>query len=526
MARLSRPLLRIATLALSLLLLGAANAGALELEPVGSGFAQPTYVSSDPGDAGRLLVTERKGTIQLLESGVKSSFADLSAEVECGASCGGERGLLSLALAPDFDQSGELFVAYANDESGEIHVDELVSPGPAHATATWVRELLSVEHDEANNHNGGQLQFGPDGFLYLSTGDGGGGGDQYHHAQDPASPLGKLLRIDPNAASPVPYELWSLGLRNPYRFSFDRLNGDLTIADVGQSAREEIDFAPSPLPGLVGGKGANYGWNCGEGLLPGPGTDPECATLSAGATTPPVFDYSHDPDPDLGGAKRCSIIGGYVIRDAALGALNGHYVYSDYCGGALRSLRLPASAGGQASEDCSLGLQADNPVSFGEDAAGRVYVVEEGGRLLRLAGAPPANCPKPEVDQPPAEPPTNEPPTAGPPAPPTAEQPGARPKAGTVVAIEAARGRVKPGQRAALSVVVTPCGDRRGATVQLQRDGRPNGSRNLDRTCSATFRPRINRAGSFAAVTREEPGYLAGSSRELRIRLAPAPRRR
>ena len=153
-------------------------------------------------------------------------------------------------------------------------------------------------------------------------------------------------------------------------------------------------MAPSPAPGLTGGGGANYGWNCREGLLPGLGDDPQCATLLPRDFTDPVFDYPHDADPDLGGSDRCAIIGGYVARDAALGALFGHYLYTDLCSGVLRALALPAGGSGQASGDCSLGLRLNSPVSFGEDAARRLYLVEQGGRVSRLVGPPPlaAHC--------------------------------------------------------------------------------------------------------------------------------------
>ncbi len=481
-------------LALSLLFLGAARAEALTLQPIGS-FEQPTYVTSDPGDASRLFVVERKGRIQLVRGGVKTLFADLTAEVGCGADCQGERGLLSIALSPDFDASGRLFAAYANDVDGKIHVDELVAAAPDHATASGPpNPLLTIDHAEAANHNGGQLQFGPDGNLYLSTGDGGGANDQFHHAQDPSSPLGKILRLSPGPAPP--YAIWSSGLRNPFRFSFDSLSGDMVIGDVGQGLREEIDFAPSPLPGVVGGSGANYGWNCREGSLAGPATDPQCAAFPTAAFSPPVFDYPHDPDPDLGG-NRCAVIGGYVARDPSLGALYGHYLYADLCSGAVRALQLPTGAGERASDDCSLGLRLSDPVSFGEDAAKRLYAVEEGGQVYRLAGLPPASCPSPP------EPTT------------TRAQLGP-----TFIGLRAQRRRVERGRRAFLTVWVSPCAGRRGEPVRLLRNGHANGSRFLSRACTARFVPRIRRGTSFAAVVFAQRGYAEGKSRRLKIRIA------
>lgn len=479
------------------MLLGAGSAQALTLEPVGS-FDRPVYVTSDPADADRLLVAEREGTIQLVEGGSVTEFADLSAEVQCEGACQGERGMMSIALSPTFATDGRLFAFYANDVDGVLHVDELVSSDPGHDTATRVGGLFSVPHPDHNTHNGGQLQFGPEGALFASTGDGGGTNDQFHNAQDPTSMLGKILRVDVDAPSP---EIWSLGLRNPFRFSFDRLTGDMLIGDVGQAAREEIDFAPSPLPGLAaGGQGLNYGWNCREGLIPGAATDPECATLPPSAFTDPVFDYPHDLDPDLGG-ERCAVMGGYVVRDVGLGALYGNYVYADLCSGVIRGLRLPAPGGALASGDCSLGLRVDSPVSFGEDARGQLYVVERAGAVFRLEGLPPANCPVP-LAQP-------QPPRAGPDLSPT------------FIGIKAQRRRVERRRAAVLTVWVSPCQGRRGDVVALQRNGRRNGSKFLSRACTARFLRRVNRNTTFTATTFAGQEYEAGESRKLRIRVVP-----
>lgn len=478
--------------------MGTGSASALTLQPVGS-FDQPTYVTSDPDDAGRLFVAERGGAIQLVEGGDVTEFVDLSSVVSC---CSGERGLLSLALDPDFGANGRLYAFYTGEEDpGELHVAELTAD-PGHKTASpgSLEELIEpIAHSEDDTHNGGQLQFGPDGHLYASTGDGGGSNDVFEHAQNPNDPLGKILRIDPDAAKPVPYETWSRGLRNPYRFSFDALSGDMAIADVGQGAREEIDLAPSPFPGVVGGQGANYGWSCREGLLPGPATDPECATPPPGGFVDPVFDYPHTPDPDLGGS-RCSVTGGYVVRDAALGSLYGHYVYADYCAGVVRALQLPASPGGQAGGDCSLGLKLDDPVSFGEDALRQLYVVEQGGEIYRFEGLPPASCPPPK-----------------PPPPPKAE-----PQLGpTFIGIKAQRRRVERGKTAVLTVFVSPCQARKGDVVALQRNGRRNGSKFLSRACTARFLRRVSRNTVFNATTFADQEYAAGDSRRLRIKVVP-----
>ncbi len=490
-----------AALSLALLLAGAGTAGALTLQPVDE-FDQPVYITSDPGDADRLLVAEREGTIRLTEDGgAPTLFADLTAEVGCGGACAGERGLMSIALSPTFGGDGRAFAFYANDVSGELRVVELVSSDPGHDEASLERNVLTIPHAEDSNHNGGQLQFGPDGLLYVSTGDGGGSNGQFSHAQDPNDPLGKILRLNPSSTGE--YAVWSLGLRNPYRFSFDRATDDLAIGDVGQSAREEIDFAPSPSPGTIaGGQGYNFGWNCREGLLPGPiaEREPECATLPLGAFASPVFDYPQSPDPDTG-AERCAVIGGYVVRDPGLGALYGSYVYTDLCSGAIRSLRLPAQAGQPASGDCSLGLRADSPVSFGEDAAGRIYVVEQDGPVYRLAGPPPASCPVPIPLPPPAR-----------------TDPKLSP---TFIGIKAQRRRVERGKTAVLSVWVSPCNERKGDTVALLRNGRRNGSKFLSRACTARFLRRVHRNTRFLAITYADGDYAAGESRRLQIRVVP-----
>lgn len=482
----------IAAIVLLLLLAGASRAGALTLQQVGPGFAQPTYVTSDPGNADRLFVVEREGMIRLVENGVASQFVDLRPQVQCEGKCEGERGLLSIALAPDFSASGRLYVDYANDLDGTIHVAELTAKADRRtADPATLKQIVEIPHSQAATHNGGQLQFGPDGSLYLSTGDGGGSDDQFHHAQKPGDPLGKILRVAPGFEPP--YTVWSSGLRNPSRFSFDALSGDMVIGDVGQSLREEVDFAPSPFPGVGGGQGANYGWNCREGLIAGPATDPECATAAATGFVDPVFDYPHSADPDLSGSGRCAIVGGYVARDTGLGSLYGRYVYADYCAGLLRSLQLPAGAAGQASQDCSLGLRLDHPVSFGEDAARRLYVVEQGGRVYRLGGQPPADCPPPPLAVAQAKP--------------------------THILIKAQRRRVERGKAALLTVFVSPCVARKGEAVGLLRNGRRNGTRFLSRACTAHFLRRVFRNTTFAAFTYQERDYLSGKSRKLRIRV-------
>jgi glucose/arabinose dehydrogenase len=383
-------------------LLVPASADALSLEMVGN-FDAPTYVTSDPGDPNRLFIVEQAGAIRLTDRGGTTEFLNIDPIVESG----GERGLLSMAFAPDYESSRLFYVFYTSandlgtgeDETGDLKIAEFDSDeSPIESTR---RVVLTIEHTAQGNHNGGQLQFGADGYLYASTGDGGGAGDPDGDAQNTASRLGKILRIDPEGASPGDYtvpannpfvgtsgtdEIWSYGLRNPWRFSFDRVTGALTIGDVGQGAWEEIDYDPGPGPG----RGDNFGWNCREGMHAF-SSAPPCD----GSTpfTEPVFEYAND-------SSTCAITGGYVVRDQALGDLYGRYLYADFCAGELRSLNpgIPT-----ASDDQSEGLSVPFVTSFGEDADCRLYVVSQIGPVYRLtepaAGAP-VGCPQPQPPSP------------------------------------------------------------------------------------------------------------------------------
>jgi hypothetical protein len=372
--------------ALAALGYGSVPAGAATLQPVGQ-FASPVFVTSDPNDATRLFVVERGGAIRLMANGTTTTFLDVAGLVIAG----GEQGLLSMAFSPDYAQTGRFYVYYTARGSGDIQIDEFTAQGDRADPATR-RPILTVPHRQAGNHNGGQLQFGPDGYLYAATGDGGGGGDTFRNAQNTDSLLGKLLRIDPlrptaNAPYSVPAdnpfvgragadEIWSYGLRNPYRFSFDRQTGALLIGDVGQGSREEVDYEPQPNAG----RGDNFGWSCREGLAPFATSDPLCA--GASGFTDPIFDYSHSS----GG---CSITGGYVARDPSLGDLAGRYVYADYCRGEIRSLvpGLPAATG-----ERSEGITVNGPSSFGEDACGHLYVASLNGQVSRFVGDNPSPC--------------------------------------------------------------------------------------------------------------------------------------
>lgn len=379
----------------------AASAGAAKLTPVGT-YERPTFVTSDPGDPDRLFVVEKNGKIQLTANGETGVFVDLDQVVN---SVGGEQGLLSMAFAPDFATSGLLYVYYTGNDDGAIHVAELTASGNT-ADPRTLRNVITVPHPEFPNHNGGQLQFGPDGFLYIGTGDGGGSGDPFDAGQNLADRRGKLLRIDPRRSGTQPYsvpadnpfvgvagaarEVWSYGLRNPYRFSFDRETGALTIGDVGQAEWEEVNFAPQP----AAGRGVNYGWDCREGAH-----SFEPAGCEGVVTTDPVLEYSRDDRPGS-----CSVTGGYVVRDPGLPELEGRYLYADYCEGLVRSAVL---APGASTGDRSERLEVAGPATFGEDSCGRVYVASLfEGDVFRLEDSTPTDCTgvggDPPVD-PPAE---------------------------------------------------------------------------------------------------------------------------
>jgi hypothetical protein len=474
------------------------SAGAATLEPLSEEgephvFAQPIFVSSDPDDPDRLLIVERAGRVQEFTTGEATLHADISDVVSC---CGGERGLLSIAPAPDFATTGAFYAAYAGKaevdggDLGDIHVDYVTPTGGEDGEATR-KPIMVVPHSVESNHNGGQLQFGPDGHLYLSTGDGGGGGDPEENGQDLESPLGKILRFDPEPAAegveptytvpagnpfvgaPGLDEIWAYGLRNPWRFSFDRETGDMVIGDVGQGLHEEIDFAPAPLRG----RGANYGWNCREGLSAY--TAPGDSCVGASAFTEPVLDYPHT-DPEDGSAHGCSITGGYVVRDASLGDLAGRYVYADFCVGQIRSIDLAAPGAGDRSE----GLSVANPTSFGEDACGRVYVAANNGTVSRFVGESEPNCePPPEEEEPPKEElPVERPPAAGGDVEYT---PG---PTGSGVRFRVRLSVTRQGRKIHAKVSVSPCsGPLPGTRVQLNRGGKRIRWR-ATRSCSTAFR--------------------------------------
>jgi glucose/arabinose dehydrogenase len=349
--------------ALSMLVVGVVSADAkprVKLKRIGR-FQSPTFVTTAPGVPG-VVVVERGGRIRLVQGRKRRTFTDISGSV----STGGERGLLSVAFSPDYASSRLLYVYFTN-RSGDIEIAELRADADGRqASPTTLRPLIVVPHPNQSNHNGGQLQFGPDGMLYAGTGDGGGAGDQPDNAQNPNSRLGKLLRIN---ASTGAVSVYSIGLRNPYRFSFDLISDPgqtrIAIGDVGQDRFEEVDYLP-----FAAAAGANFGWNDFEGFAPFPGAHPPTPS----GTVKPIKVYS------LAGAK-CALIGGYVVRDRKLRSLFHRYVYGDFCTGKVRSL-IPRF--GRARKDRGTGLRVRDLSSFGETADGKLYATSLDGPVYRI----------------------------------------------------------------------------------------------------------------------------------------------
>jgi hypothetical protein len=366
-------------LALLLLLLGTAPAeAAVHLQKVGD-FDQPVYVAAAPGDYSRLYVVERPGRIRVVRNGVKlgTPFADISDLVDDS----GERGLLSIAFPPDFGRS-RLLYAYYTDNSGALHLDELRATSGDRADPSYRRETIAPIDHPASNHNGGTAAFGPDGLLYLAPGDGA----DSSNAPNATSLLGKVLRIRPRpggghtipAGNPFGNEVWSRGLRNPFRFSFDRLTGDLVIGDVGATTTEEIDFAPTSSQR---GRGWNYGWPSCEGSF----TQGSQSTPCPSGSERPVIDRFHP--------AWTTINAGVVVRDPSLPSLYGRFVYGDTYGGQLYSavLRRPRAAG-----DRALSFQLDGVAGISEDAAGCVYAASIAGGVYRFVeNSTAVPCPKP-----------------------------------------------------------------------------------------------------------------------------------
>jgi Glucose / Sorbosone dehydrogenase len=371
-----------AVLILALPACGSAKPHGLALKRIGS-FNNPTYVTGAPGFPRLLFVVEQPGRVEVLREGHKLSrpFLDIRGLVGYG----GEQGLLSIAFPPDYRQSGRLY-AYYTDRAGNIRVDEFRRASPMRADSNSRRTVIEIPHPVNTNHNGGQLQFLGD-LLYFGTGDGGSGGDPPNNAQNVDSLLGKLLRIDPRPSNGSPYtvptdnpfvgkpgrdEIYSYGLRNPFRFSFDTATAAqprLAIGDVGQNRFEELDYTT-----VAGAAGANFGWDAFEGF--NRYTEENSGTQDPGGTTKPIMAYGRSRD---GGT--CTIIGGYVVGPGGPDSLRGRYVYADYCSGVLRSLVPHPRRGG---DDRKTGLTVASPTSFGEDDRGRVYVCSQEGPVFRL----------------------------------------------------------------------------------------------------------------------------------------------
>jgi len=351
--------------------------GTLELQLVASGLSSPLYLTTPAGDP-RLFIVEQEGRIRIVKNGQlpATPFLDITGSVGAG----GERGLLSVAFHPSYATNGYFYVDYT-DNNGDTRIERYtVGPNPDIADVASAKLILFIAQPYSN-HNGGLVTFGPDGMLYIGMGDGGSGGDPQNRAQNPDSLLGKLLRIDvdhgdpyaipagnPFATSGGAPEIWALGLRNPWRFAFDRAAGLLYIADVGQDLWEEVSVAPAGQGGL------NYGWRIMEGL--------HCfnpTSCSSTGLVQPVVEYSH--------ANGCSITGGFVYRGTRAPSLVGQYFYSDYCSGWMRSFSYANGAvTGQTS--WSLNVSLGNVLSFGEDSAGELYVLSAGGGVYRIAPGP------------------------------------------------------------------------------------------------------------------------------------------
>ncbi len=348
----------------------------LTLEPLVGGLESPVYLTAPPGDA-RLFVVEQPGRIQIVDGGtlLAAPFLDISRRV----SYGGERGLLGLAFPADYASRGQFFVHYS-DLNGDTRVSRFSTSADPDVADPDSEDVYLQVSQPFSNHNGGQIEFGPDGMLYIGLGDGGSGGDPLNAGQDLSSLLGTILRIDVSSDPPYrvpannPFvttagarpEIWAWGLRNPWRFSFDALGGFLYIGDVGQNRLEEINARALDEPGV------NYGWRIREG-----DSCFNASTCSGQGLVDPVLSYPH--------GEGCSVTGGYVYRGSQLPALSGRYVYGDFCSGWLRSFQL---RDGSAEDGQTLDVGTVGSLSsFGVDGAGELYVLSLDGSVLRLAAS-------------------------------------------------------------------------------------------------------------------------------------------
>lgn len=355
-----------------------AGEAGIRLQLVVDGLQSPVYLTAPANDT-RLFIVEQPGRIRIVQNGalLPTPFLDITSRV----SAGGERGLLSVAFHPQYAANGTFFVNYT-DTRGDTRIERYrVSADPNRADPASAEPVLMVAQP-FSNHNGGLVAFGPDGKLYVGMGDGGGGGDPHDTGQDPLRRLGKLLRIDVDAARPygIPADnphasgtnllpdVWASGLRNPWRFSWDRTANLLYMADVGQNRLEEINVVPA------GQGGVNYGWDVMEGS--------DCFEPASGCSRTglvlPAMEYTH--------SDGCSVTGGFVYRGQDVAALRGHYFYADYCEGWIRSFRYE---NGAATDPRSWDVEnVGNVSSFGEDARGELYVISHGGGVYKIVVAP------------------------------------------------------------------------------------------------------------------------------------------
>ena len=360
---------------------GGAAAG-IALSEVVANLDSPTWLTAPAGDT-RLFVLERRGRIRIVENGslLALPYLDIAGRVFTG----GEGGLLSMAFDPQFASNGYFYLYYTDPQQNIVIERFTASSNPGLADPTSNLVILRVAHPVYTNHFGGQLAFGPDGYLYVGTGDGGGAGDPLSNARNPNALLGKLLRIDVrNASAAQPYtipagnpylnqpnrrpEIWASGLRNPWRFSFD--GSQLYLSDVGQERREEVNIVPASTAGL------DYGWNTMEGTL-----CYNAASCDRTGLTLPAFEYEHGAND----ANGCSITGGFVYRGSAIPALAGRYFYSDYCRGYLKSF---LASGGSITEQRDWNIAAiGNVISFGQDGQGELYLLTARGSVHKIGRA-------------------------------------------------------------------------------------------------------------------------------------------
>ena len=349
--------------------------GNIGVQVVVSGLSNPVFLTAPPGDRRRLFIAQRNGVIRIVKDGALRSKPFLNLSTSVSTANGG--GLYSIAFHPNYASNGFFYVYFTNKEGKPRLRRYKVGTNPDRAIRSSGRTMLTIPKTEGN-HNGGVVSFGPDGYLYLSVGDGGSAVLQVDTAQDLGSLRGKLLRVDVDAAWPYaippdnPFrgvsgarkEIWALGLRNPWRYSFDRSTDDLILADVGQEQWEEVDLAG------LGAAGLNYGWPIMEGSScfdPPTGCDTRGLTL-------PIFEYDH--------SQGCSVTGGYVYRGSQMDSFGGVYFYSDFCSGWLRSFR---PVGGTPTEHAEWDVgDLGGVFSFGEDAVGELYILSTNGKVYRL----------------------------------------------------------------------------------------------------------------------------------------------